>query len=208
MSEITLYWYWTTNPQKVRFALEEMGLRYTLQTIDLGRSAHKTEEYLQINPRGQVPAIDIDGQIICESNAILLTLATRFQKLWPSSPQEQSRGMELLFLESGTISSLAGIHYYNLIIRPRLGQQPNIPAIKKAEEKLIPHLVRLEEHFATGAQYLLSEFSIVDCSYSVWLPHISLEGYPHLLAYRKRLMDRKGWSNAEMRMTITTQPEG
>lgn len=208
MSEITLYWYWTTNPQKVRFALEEMGIPYTLQLIDLSQRKNKEEEYLQINPRGQVPALSIDGQIICESNAILLSLATRFQKLWPTSVEEQSRGMELLFWESGTFSSLAGMHYYNLVICPRIGQEPNIPAIKKAAQKLAPYLMRFEEHFSSGSEFLLSEFSIVDCSFSVWLPHISLDGYPHLIAYRKRLMERKGWTAAEMRMTITTQPKG
>jgi glutathione S-transferase len=208
MSDIQLYWFWSTNPQKVRFALEEMELPYTLHKINLGQGAHKTPEYRMINPREQVPALSIDGKIICESNAILLTLATRFQKLWPQDPQEQSRAMELLFFENGTFSSLAGTHYYNLVIRPRLGTAPNIPAIQKAKKRLTPHLNRLENHFAQGPTYLLSEFSIVDCAFSVWLPHINLDEHPYLLSWRQRLMNRSGWSKAELHQKITQQPSG
>ena len=205
MSDIHLYWFWSTNPQKVRFALEEMNLPYTLHKVNLGKKENRSEDYLSINPNGQVPALSIDGQIITESNAILLSLATRFEKLWPSSPQEQSRAMELLFFESGTFSSLAGTHYYNLVIRSLLGVQPNKGAIHKAKARLAPILDRFEAHFKQGHEYLLSLFSIVDCSYGVWLPHISLDHHPHVRAWRDRLMNRDGWHRCALRQTITQQ---
>ena len=34
---LTLYWYWSFNPQKARLALEELELEYSLVTVDLGR---------------------------------------------------------------------------------------------------------------------------------------------------------------------------
>lgn len=205
MSDIKLYWFWSTNPQKVRFALEEMKLPYILHKVDLARGEHKKADFLAINPRGQVPVLSIDEQLITESNAILLTLAIRYQKLWPTDPKEQSKAMEYLFLESGTFSSLAGTHYYNLVIRPRLGIQPNLKGIQKARQRLAPILDNLEAHFAQGYEYLLSEFSIVDCCYAVWLPHISLEEHPYLLDWRNRLMSRAGWNAAKLRSTITKQ---
>lgn len=204
MSDIHLYWFWSTNPQKVRFALEEMKLPYTLHKINLGTKENQSPEYLSINPKGQVPALSIDGQVITESNAILLSLATRFGLLWPSGPQEQSKAMELLFFESGTFSSLAGTHYYNLVVRPLLGVQPNRKAIEKAKKRLIPILNRFEEHFSSN-DYLLSSFSIVDCSYAVWLPHISLENHPNVRAWRDRLMSKEGWKKSGLRNAITQQ---
>ena len=86
MSKITLYWYWTTNPQKVRWALEESGLPYQLEKVDLARGAHFGADYKKINPRSRVPAAVIDGTLIVESNAILLTLANRYGVLWPEDP--------------------------------------------------------------------------------------------------------------------------
>ena len=205
MSDIHLYWFWSTNPQKVRFALEEMKLSYTLHKIDLGKKENQSSEYLSINPKGQVPALSIDGQLITESNAILLSLAMRFHRLWPSSPQEQSKAMELLFFESSTFSSLAGTHYSNLVIRPLIGAKPNKPAVLKAKSKLVPILDRFEEHFKKGHTYLTSTFSIVDCAYGVWLPHICLDAHPNVRAWRDRLMNKEGWNKAELRQTITKQ---
>lgn len=205
MSDIHLYWFWSTNPQKVRFALEEMNLPYMLHKINLGTKENQSPEYLAINPKGQVPSLSIDGQIITESNAILLSLATRFEKLWPSNPQEQSKGMELLFFESGTFSSLAGTHYYNLVVRSLLGVEPNRKAIHNAKNRLKPILDRFEKHFEQGHEYLLSSFSIVDCAYGVWLPHISLDDHPHLRLWRERLMNRESWTKSELRSQITKQ---
>ena len=37
---LTLYWYWSFNPQKARLALEELELEYSLVTVDLGRGGH------------------------------------------------------------------------------------------------------------------------------------------------------------------------
>ena len=181
-----------------------MNLPYTLHKINLGTKENQSENYLSINPKGQVPALSIDGQIITESNAILITLATRFALLWPKSLQEQSKAMELLFFESGTFSSLAGTHYSNLVIRPLLGVQPDRKAIKKAKKRLVAILDRFEKHFENN-EYLLSSFSIVDCAYAVWLPHISLEHYPNVRSWRDRLMNKEGWSKAELRKTITKQ---
>ena len=206
MSEIRLYWYWTTNPQKVRFALEELSLPYECITINLGKGEQKNDDFLRLNPRGQVPVLELDGNIICESNAIVLALAEHAKKKWPIKKKQLSKAYELMFLESGTFSSLAGIHFYNLIIRKRLGQSPNIQAVLKARKKLIPHLRRFEEHFSKGHPYLLSEFSLVDCIYGVWLPHICLKGFPHVQAWRSRLMARPAWTTAQLRQDITPQP--
>ncbi|MGY2498201.1 glutathione S-transferase family protein, partial [Klebsiella pneumoniae] len=46
--------------------------------VDLGSGAHKTAEFLALNPFGQVPVLDDDGTIIADSNAILVYLATKF----------------------------------------------------------------------------------------------------------------------------------
>ena len=36
-----LFWFWSTNPQKIRLALEKLNLPYELLTIDLFMGEHK-----------------------------------------------------------------------------------------------------------------------------------------------------------------------
>src|SRR5688500_7927425 len=59
-------------------ALEEAGAQYEERPTLLAKGEHKTPEYTKINPRGKVPALEVDGQVITENTAILTYIARRF----------------------------------------------------------------------------------------------------------------------------------
>ena len=59
-------------------ALEEAGAEFTAERVVLAEGAHRTAEYLKINPHARVPALEVDGRIITENVAILNYLALRF----------------------------------------------------------------------------------------------------------------------------------
>ena len=73
--------------------LEETGAPYEIKPILLAKKQQRTEAYLKINPRGKVPSLSIDGQILVENTAILTYLARRFpeKKLMPADPFEEAR---------------------------------------------------------------------------------------------------------------------
>ncbi len=77
MSEITLY----TNPDSrarmIRWALEELGADYKVETLKFGPDM-KAASFLKINPLGKVPAIVHKGKVITESAAILCYLSETF----------------------------------------------------------------------------------------------------------------------------------
>ena len=68
-------------------AIEETGIEYQAQRVDLANGEQKTEAYLAINPRGRVPALKVDHQpILTENVAILYYLAEQYPeaKLLPT----------------------------------------------------------------------------------------------------------------------------
>ena len=72
---IDLYTSATPNGRKVSVLLEEIGLDYTVHTIDLGRQVQKTPEFLAMNPNGRIPVIvdrDNDDFVVFESGAIMI----------------------------------------------------------------------------------------------------------------------------------------
>jgi glutathione S-transferase len=73
--------------------LEETGAAYEEKPTLLPKGEHKTEAYLKVNPRGKVPALSVDGQVITENTAILTYLARQFpeKKLLPSNPVDEAR---------------------------------------------------------------------------------------------------------------------
>lgn len=67
------------NSWKIRILLSI--LEVPCERIDLdffGKREHKSPEFLQINPRGQVPAMEIEGQYFWDSTAHLVYIARKW----------------------------------------------------------------------------------------------------------------------------------
>jgi glutathione S-transferase len=60
---------------KVRWTARELG--YEIDEARLRVGEHRAEPYLSMNPYGQVPTAEFDGEIMIESTAICLALAER-----------------------------------------------------------------------------------------------------------------------------------
>jgi glutathione S-transferase len=56
--------------QKVFITLAEKSVDYVTQNVDLFRNEQFSPDYLKINPKGVVPALDHDGRIVIESTLI------------------------------------------------------------------------------------------------------------------------------------------
>jgi GST-like protein len=85
---IELYTHATPNGRKPAIMLEEVGLDYTLKSVNLSKKERFSPEFVAINPNSKIPAI-IDtetGIVLFESGAILLYLAEKTGKLLPADP--------------------------------------------------------------------------------------------------------------------------
>ncbi|MGD2118040.1 MAG: glutathione S-transferase, partial [Chromatiales bacterium] len=73
--QLTLYYQQGSRAQRVRWMLEELGLDYALEHIDLYGGEGNSEAYRRIHPLGQLPALKIDDDVMIESGAIVQWLA-------------------------------------------------------------------------------------------------------------------------------------
>lgn len=73
--------------RRVKITLEEKGLDYHLQSVDLGKMQQKTPDYLRINPNGLVPTLIHNGRTLFESSVINDYLEDQFPaiRLWPET---------------------------------------------------------------------------------------------------------------------------
>jgi len=59
------------NARRVRIYLSEKAIEIPVQSVDIMKNQHKTEDYKKISPLSQVPALELDdGTFITESIAI------------------------------------------------------------------------------------------------------------------------------------------
>ena len=59
-------------------ALEEAGVKFAASRVAIAQGEHQRPDYLKVNPHARVPALEVSGQIITESIAILNFLALHF----------------------------------------------------------------------------------------------------------------------------------
>ena len=55
-------------------ALEETGLEYDDQLVNIGKGEQKRPEYLAVHPDGKVPALAVDDEVLTENPSILMFL--------------------------------------------------------------------------------------------------------------------------------------
>jgi glutathione S-transferase len=102
---LTLYFSPGACSMASHIALEETGAKYEPHPVQLSKGEQKTEAYLKINPRGRVPALRVDDQVLTENLAILTYIAKRFPeaKLLPSDPLQEARCLSNMAFFSSTV---------------------------------------------------------------------------------------------------------
>ena len=99
---------------RVRWALEEAGIPYATRL--LGQGDKDAPAYRNIQPWGQVPAIEDAGLVLFESAAIVQYLADRSEALSPRDPAGRARVAQWLFAAMNSvepsISNLANIDLF------------------------------------------------------------------------------------------------
>lgn len=87
------------NCLKVKYTADRLNIPYEWVEIDSVAGETRTEEFLAMNPAGQVPCVKLDdGQILCQSNAIIYFLAEQ-SELVPSDPVKRAKMLEWMFYE-------------------------------------------------------------------------------------------------------------
>lgn len=112
---ITLYGGPTPNARKVAIALEEMGMAWRLEPVDILAGDQLTPEFLALNPNNKSPVIvddeGPDGQgrfVLNESGAILIYLAEKIGQLLPIEPRERALCHQWLMFQMSGVGPMFG----------------------------------------------------------------------------------------------------
>jgi glutathione S-transferase len=193
-----LYYFPSPNPQKIRFALNELGVECETVPVDLLKREHKTAEFLALNPCGRVPVL-VDGDLsLWESHAILAYLGDKTGKLWPTTAAGRADALRWMFFLTSAISPPATELAFNRIAVKLSGGTPDEAAIARGEKALPEPIGILDQHLANKKWMLSDEFSLVDCDYGPVLNVIDRAGFsfndfPRVRAYLEAIRSRRAW---------------
>jgi glutathione S-transferase len=193
-----LYHFPSPNPQKITFALRELGLDCDIVPVDLTKGEQRKPEYLAVNPFGRVPAMVDADLTLWDSHAILTYLGDKTGNLWPASASGRADAVRWLFFLSGHISPSATDLAFNRIAVKFLGLPGDQDAIARAEKALPGVIGIVEGQLAKGKWMLGNEFSLVDCGYTPVLNVIEKAGFgyrdfPKVQTYLDACRERPAW---------------
>lgn len=108
MPTLTLYRHALSgHSHRVEAFLSMLDLQADIIDVDLASGAHKQADYLAKNGFGQVPVLEDGNDTLADSNAILVYLATRYDKArtWlPEDPVAASQVQRFLSVAAGKIA--------------------------------------------------------------------------------------------------------
>jgi GST-like protein len=169
---IDLYYWPTPNGWKITIALEELGLPYAVEPVNIGRGEQFEPAFLAISPNNRMPAI-VDHQppdggaavSVFESGAILQYLAEKTGKLGGRDLRERIEVAQWLFWQVGGLGPMAGQNGHF-----RIYAQEKIPyAIERYTNEVNRLYGVLDRRLADRRFIAGSELSIADIAIWPWV---------------------------------------
>ncbi|WP_420005861.1 glutathione S-transferase family protein [Arenibacterium sp. LLYu02] len=172
----------------VAIALEEAGLEHELVKLDFANREQTTKAYHQINPKGRVPALVVDGGILTETGALLEYIADLAPEkaLRPSDPILLARMREVMFY-------LASTMHVNHAHKMRGARWASEPSSFKDMQRKVPETMAAScdyiSQFGLRGPFVLGDtLSLADCYLYVvctWLngDGVKLDRFPKITAF-------------------------
>lgn len=157
------------NCYKVRLFLALLGREATLTPVDLRGGAQKRPEFLALNPRGQVPVLEDEGQALYDSQAILVYLARRYADAswYPLDALSQARIASWLSFAANEAAKGPG--------QARLHALFRMPGdLQQAQQRAVQVLVLVDAHLARHAW--LAEGAAPTIADLAVYPYVALAG--------------------------------
>ncbi len=151
------------NCYKIRLILTQLEIPFERIEIDITKGESRTPEFLQKNPNGRVPVLEIEpGKFLSESNAILFYLSAG-TKFFPSNKWEQAEVMQWLFFEQYSHEPyIATSRYWISILRKAEEYQTEInqkqPGGYAGLNVMEKHLEK--HHFFVGNSYTIADICL------------------------------------------------
>ena len=182
------------NAYKPRVLLEMLKVPYEKVMVDSGKKENKTEAFLKINPRGEIPALEDGGKVFWDSTACLVYIARKHggDRWLPGDPAGMAEVMQWLALAQNQNRSGLQIGRGNLRGSRKWGNLAELQEHGRAGLKVLE--ARLKDHpWLALDRPTIADLACYPYVHTAPEAGVPLEDYPAVTAWIKRLEALPGW---------------
>ena len=194
---IELFAFDTPNGRKISVALEEMGLPYTVQVVDIGAGQQFDPAFIRISPNNKIPAIvdpdGPDGQPISvfESGAILMYLAEKTGKFLPTELLARVPVYEWLMFQMSGFGPIPGQVHHFLGLANEEDKRYGVERFSKETRRLYSVMdKRLATHTYFAGDLSIADFAILGWVWRHQRHQVDLVDYPNVKRWYEAMMAR------------------
>jgi len=195
---IQLYAFDTPNGRKISVALEEMGLPYEVQVIDITKGEQSAPAFLKISPNNKIPAIvDPDGPggqpiSVFESGAILHYLGEKTGKFWPQDLCTRVPVMEWLMFQMAGFGPMPGQVHHFIALENETDRRYGLERFMAETRRLYGVMDRrlADNAFFAGEALSIADFAIVGWAWRHERHKVNLADFPHVQRWYQAMMAR------------------
>jgi glutathione S-transferase len=182
------------NCYKVRLALAQLAIPFTLIEVDILRGETRTPEFLEMNPSGHVPLLEVaPGRYLPESNAILWYLAGG-TPLAPEDRIDRAEALQWMFFEQHSLEpNLGAARFWLTMVKG--GRELQHHAIEDWMERGYQALGVMEEHlrgheFFAAGRYTIADIALYAYTHVAHESDFNLGAFPAIRRWLARVADQ------------------
>lgn len=187
---------------RILWLLEELGLEYDVKSYAIRDGSLRDPEFLKLSPAGRVPALEMAGEVLFESAAIVQILCERQRNPLAPAPgdPERARYLEALGYAETMANLIEQLNLQHVFLRDPAQASPvviklttaRLAATLRGMEAMLEHGFLLPSGFS--AADMMMGFNLFAAPY-----YVHLDPFPRLRAYRARIEARPAFQAARAR---------
>ena len=183
----------SNNVSKVRYCLNYLNLKYDWVQTNPMAGENQAPEFRNSFPTGKIPAIDVDGLKLFESNSIIRYLAAASDSpIYPQDAKKRAVVDAWMDYVAIHVAHAIGRVLFNRAFAPMIGQKADQESIRVGLEFLDKYFPILEKQLSQNLYLAGKEFSLADINLLAVvdpceIAQISVDKYPALKKWRAGL---------------------
>ena len=195
---------WSNAARRVQMLCEELGIPYTYEAVALMDGKQYTPEYQKLNPNSKVPAIDDDGFMLWESQAIMRYIADKHKAhtWYPTDLKARARVEQWLDWNQTRLGQEAGKIMFNTHFA---GENRNDQAIEDGKKWLLKILPVLNSALDTRSYLCDDQITLADLAVATNIAYleacqVDLGTYPAIQRWYNAIKARPSFAKTAPKM--------